>query len=95
MDLSKANEPTHYTLRLGKTIANTKPLPNYTPIWVDWHYQNGAVKSKLGYKSWDFNSDGRIDMLEVLSDDGRSVFEVYDFNFDGTIDLTSELSSQE
>lgn len=80
-------EPTHYTLRLGEPVINQNPLPTYTPIMVDWHYKNGAIKSNIGFKGWDFNKDGRLDMVEVVGNDGSIEKYVFDFDFDGEIDM--------
>jgi len=83
-------KPTHYTLRLGEVTENKNPLPRYTPILIDWHYKNGAVKSKLGYKGWDFNRDGRFDMVQILKEDSTVDYTVFDFDFNGTIDMTEK-----
>lgn len=81
--------PTHYTLRLGEAAVHNEPLPSYTPIMIDWHYSSGRVQSVLGFKAWDFNGDGRFDMVQSASSDspGQAVF---DFDFDGTIDFRKE-----
>ena len=86
-----ADKPTHYTLRLGDAVNHQKPLPAYRPILIDWHYKNGAVKTAMGYHGWDFNQDGRLDMVEVLKENGETNTYVFDFDFDGEIDMTQQL----
>jgi hypothetical protein len=81
---------THYTLRIGEVVKNQKPLPDYTPVLVDWHYSNDAVKPKVGFKGWDFNQDGRFDMLQVMREDGTVDYAVFDFDSDGEIDMNSK-----
>ena len=87
----KPPERLYYTLRLGEKIKNIKPYPDMIPIYVDWHMSDGNVKSHLGFRGWDFNHQGSISMLEVLSEEGTVVSTVFDFNTDGTIDLTRNL----
>jgi hypothetical protein len=84
-----APKPLYYTLRAGTAVTNTSPLPSYTPIFVDWHFDRGPVETRLGFKAWDFNSDGRFDMVESLSDSGVSEAS-FDFDFDGRIDFRKE-----
>lgn len=81
-------ENTHYTLHKGKTVIHPTPLPSETPILVDWFDTEGNMKTTNGFRGWDFNGDGRFEMVEVLGTDGIVQARVYDFDGDGTTDLT-------
>ncbi len=77
---------THYTLKLGKTKEHGNPLPDETIILVDWHSKDGKVKTVDGFRGWDFNEDGRFEMIEVLDQHAKAHTYVYDFDGDGVID---------
>jgi hypothetical protein len=83
---SDENIKTHYTLTLGKTKVHGEPLANETMIKVNWHHANGDVKTVDGFRGWDFDYDGRFEMIEVLSESGEPQTYVFDFDADGVID---------
>lgn len=77
---------THYTLRAGDRKLNPPPLPAKTPISVDWHYSDGSSSTISGFRGYDFDGDGRFEMVEVLKKDGTIQSYVYDFDHDGRVD---------
>jgi hypothetical protein len=79
---------THYTLRYGNVTKAQWPLPDMTPIYIDWHHVDGHTESKLGFRSYDMNHDGTMDYLEVLAEDGTVATALNDFDFDGRPDRT-------
>jgi len=85
-----ASEPvrTYYTLRAGAFMPHQAPLPNATDILVTWHDSKGASREVLGFRGWDFEGDGRFEMIEVLGQNGTPTAYVYDFNGDGRVDVT-------
>lgn len=93
-EISKEAKRTHYTLKIKETVKHSKPLPYYTPIYVEWHYDNGASKSHLAFKAWDMDHDGRYDMIERASKKSDIDAFVFDFDFDGKVDLIKELTTQ-
>jgi hypothetical protein len=91
-----AIERTHFSLIKGDAVTASNELPVYYPIWVVWYRGEVEVSRELGYRGWDFNSDGRIDLVEMLTK-GESpavTARVYDFNFDGTVDLHEEYAQK-
>lgn len=84
--------PAFYVLREGETIDHPLPLPHQTKILVDWTYSDGAKRSKVQFKGWDVNRDGRFDMVEVLDDAGKPVGWAYDFNGDSVVDAVEHAS---
>lgn len=85
-DEKMAPGPAFYVLREGEKIDNPSPLPHQTKILVDWTYSDGAKRSKVQFKGWDVNRDGRFDMVEVLDHAGKAVGWAYDFNGDSVVD---------
>jgi hypothetical protein len=87
------NEPlkrTHYLLTTGDTEVNSGLLPNETPVFVEWHYSNGDRKKHKGFSGWDFDGDGRFEMVDVINEDSAVQATVFDFDSDGKIDQKSE-----
>jgi hypothetical protein len=89
-DLDPKGKKTHYTLRTGEPLPHAEPKSTETPILVDWYYENGAVLTSEGFRGWDFDHDGRFDMLQVLSEDGQIQGLAFDFDGDGRIDATKQ-----
>jgi hypothetical protein len=81
---------THYVLKQGATMPFPRPLPDETDILVDWHYDNGSVQTVTGFRGWDFDGDGRYEMVEVLTETGATQAAVFDFDGDGRIDRTRD-----
>jgi hypothetical protein len=79
---------THYLLEVGEKIPHPAPLPTETKIVVQWHLKNGETRRVEGFKGWDFNRDGRFEMVDVLNEDGTLQSRAFDFDGDGTIDGT-------
>jgi len=78
---------THFTMRQGTMIKYPAPYPVLTPVFVQFHYDNGNVVEKLAFRGWDFNHDRRFDMLEVMAVDEKVHKIMYDFNLDGSVDM--------
>ncbi len=78
--------PTHFTLESGAVEKKADPLPDYIPIFVNSYAGETLLERHLGYKGWDFNKDGVIDMLEVLDAKGQVLRRAYDWNRDGQVD---------
>lgn len=90
-------EPTKmgFELDQGALEANAEPLPDKQNIHAIWHYTDGKSQRVLAYRGWDFNKDGRIDMLEVLALDGTPEAMAFDFDGDGTIDMLKKREKNE
>lgn len=85
---------THYTLKRGTATQHPKPLPTEWPILVD-HFQNGGEKvTTEGFRGWDFNGDGRFEMVDVLNADGSLQARLFDFDEDGRVDARREPGSK-
>lgn len=82
--------PSFYTLKEGVKVSYEAPLPNKTEIMVNWTYSDGGKKTQEGFRGWDFDHDGRFEMLEVLDPSGKPTMWAYDFNADGVIDLVQK-----
>jgi len=78
--------PTHFTLESGPAEKKANPLPDYIPIYVRSYAGDQLLGRQLGYKGWDFNKDGVIDMLEILDAKGQVLRRAYDWNRDGQVD---------
>jgi hypothetical protein len=78
--------PTHFTLESGPAEKKANPLPDYIPIYVRSYAGDQLLERQLGYRGWDFNKDGVIDMLEVLDAKGQVLRRAYDWNRDGQVD---------
>lgn len=77
---------THYTLTTGSTIIHPGMLPRETPVFIEWHYSNGDKVKSRGFTGWDFDGDGRFEMVDVHGDSPATQATVFDFDGDGTID---------
>lgn len=84
-----------FELEEGGIENYAEPLPNKQNIHVTWHYSDGTSKRVLAYRGWDFNKDGRIDMLEVLALDGTPEAIAFDFDGDGVIDMLKKREKNE
>ncbi len=78
---------THYTLKRGDRKVHPKPLPTETPILVDHFQGDGSKVTSAGFRGWDFNGDGRFEMVDVLNEDGSVQARLFDFDEDGRADL--------
>lgn len=93
-----ADEPVsriHYTLENGETVNHPKPLPNEIPVYIKWHMSDGSVEKLLGFRGWDFNRDGKFEMLEILNEDGSIQSYSYDFDGDGNIDAVADAATNQ
>lgn len=86
----KEPHKTHYTLSKGETTIHPGLLPRETPVNLEWHYSNGDKKAHRGFTGWDFDGDGRYEMVEVLAEDSSMTATVFDFDGDGKIDARIE-----
>ncbi len=77
---------THYLLTTGDTEVHQGLLPNETPVFIEWHYSNGDRKRHKGFTGWDFDGDGRFEMVDVLAEDTGVETTIFDFDGDGKID---------
>lgn len=79
-------QPTHYTLEFGPEEHETPALPVKRKIWVQWHKGAAEGRRVEGFRGYDFNDDGRLDMVEVLSETGEVQTRLFDFDGDGRVD---------
>ena len=77
---------THYILRRGETKHHSAPLPSETPIMVEKFKAEGGSSVSEGFRGWDFDGDGKFEMVDVLAADGHILSRIYDFDTDGHID---------
>lgn len=95
-DKARPKTNTYYTLQPGDKKVNPAPLPAETPIAVDWHHSDGSSRTIKGFRGFDFDGDGRFEMVEVLKSDGSIQSYVYDFDSDGRVDqITPVAESKE
>jgi hypothetical protein len=90
---AKPAPPSFYTLKQGTKLQNAAPLPDRTEIMVNWTFSDGSQKTQEGFRGWDFDHDGRFEMLEVLDQNGKPAMWAYDFNADGVIDLVKKVEN--
>jgi hypothetical protein len=88
-------KPTHFTLKMQKEEVGDKLVPTGYPIHVDWYEGEQLMVSEPAFRGWDFNGDGRIEMLEQVDTATNNVKLFYDFDFDGRIDVVHEVSQGE
>lgn len=83
---SAPQEPVRLVTKKGTPTQVSADLPIYIPIWVEEHQGEKLLSSRLGFKGWDMDHNGTIDMLEVLDSKGQVSKTLYDFDFDGKVD---------
>ncbi|MCX6124724.1 MAG: hypothetical protein NTV34_08245 [Proteobacteria bacterium] len=83
---SMVPETPTFSLRLADPISHPKPLPLQTSVMIDWKLGE-KTRTVEGFRGWDVNQDGVFDMIEVLSESGRTTGWAFDFDGDGKIDL--------
>ena len=75
-----------YVVVQGKWEQGYPPMANKLPFYYQ-EWQEGEVKSvSEGYVGWDFNGDGRIDMVQSLNSQGKAIETAFDFDLDGRVD---------
>lgn len=77
---------THYVLRRGETKHHPAPLPSETTIMVEKFKAEGGSTVSEGFRGWDFDGDGKFEMVDVLAANGHIQSRIYDFDGDGHID---------
>jgi hypothetical protein len=58
---------------------------------VIWHYEDGYEDVVPGFMGWDFDRDGRFEMLDILDVSGAVIQRVFDFDDDGQIDQSQSM----
>ena len=76
-----------YDVKQGPWVAHNQPLPAEQNVFIDWYYSDGSVVRQRAYRGWDFNADGRFDMLEALDAERKTSARLFDFTGNGKIDL--------
>ncbi len=72
---------------LGVPQQLPRPLPVQYPVTLEQTMTNGSVKVDRGFRGWDVNRDGRLDILDVLDEHGQTLTSAFDFDFDGKVDM--------
>jgi len=80
----------YFAVNDGHVVRYPDPLPNKIQYQVDWHDSGLSVPANKRYVGWDFNKDGRPDMLEVKNGDGSGQIYYFDFDNDGHVDVVRE-----
>ncbi len=62
------------------------PWPTEATVWQKTFSNSTLIGMDRMYKLWDFNGDGRVDMAQRISLDGKVIGIAYDFDLDGEID---------
>ncbi len=82
----EAPQPTHFVLDPAPVLKGDDPLPDLTAVYVKVYAVDRLVERRLAYKAWDFNKDGKADLLEYVDAEGHVIRRAYDFNSDGKVD---------
>ena len=67
------------------------PWPSRVTVWEKYVEDNELIGAERAYELWDFNGDGRVDMVQKLNSFGQPVENAYDFDLDGSIDATAQV----
>jgi len=89
------NPKSYYTLKLGEVIDHGTPLPKETRILIDWHSDSGRITTVDGFVGYDFDRDGKFEMIKVLGENGEAKSFVYDFDGNGNIDSIAGIIENE
>lgn len=75
-----------FVLKMNQHLVAPPILPQKTVIDVIWTFEDGYVQSFPGFLGWDFDRDGRFEMVEVFGPKNTIKNKVFDFDGDGKID---------
>lgn len=73
-------------LKLSDPVSFSMPLPDLTKVYREKYQGDQLISQNLAYRVWDFNKDGRYDLVEVIDDKGALKLRAYDLDFDGVVD---------
>lgn len=91
--ISSVTEPDPVTtIEKGETIYHPEPLANETVYRKKVRKGDKVVADFMIYRTWDFNKDGRVDLVQEYDDQGNLILNAYDFDFDGNVDLVKTLN---
>ena len=91
LDIHTAGRARSMTYVSGDWQPTDWPRPNYRPVYVIVKEKDIEKGRELAYHTWDFNHDGKADMVEALDSKGGVFMRLYDFNFDGQIDTDQRI----
>ena len=74
-------------IEVGDWQTQRGPWPNRSPVWLKSVSTDNKILREKAFDAFDFNNDGRPDMVEKFSDSGEYLGTAYDFNLDGKIDV--------
>lgn len=63
------------------------PWPSKSDIWAKSLDDADLIAMSKEYEAWDFNSDGRPDLVHRFNDRGHLVETAFDFDLDGDVDV--------
>ena len=72
--------------KVSDTVRFSKPLPDLTKVYREKYQGEKLISQNLAYRVWDFNKDGRYDLVEVIDPKGIIKLRAYDLDFDGVVD---------
>ena len=79
-------EAPYEIIKVADPIGFSMPLPDLTRVYRESYQGDKLVNQSLAYRVWDFNKDGRYDLVEVLNSKGEIELRAYDLDFDGIVD---------
>ncbi len=85
LDLTKSKQVKKPNSPKQLTLSKVKTNSAYSPKLTQLMEGSGNGDSKVLAELWDFNSDGRVDLLHIIAGESEGV-RYYDFDFDGLID---------
>ncbi|NRA43716.1 MAG: hypothetical protein HRU09_02040 [Oligoflexales bacterium] len=80
------DEVPYELIKVGDPVSFSMPLPDLTKVYREKYKGDKLLSQSLAYRVWDFNKDGRYDLVEVINEKGDVELRAYDLDFDGKVD---------
>ena len=85
--------PLHYEVSSLASSQSHSVLPKGSKIYLIESIDGELMRSETPFVGWDFDSDGRFDMLEIYDRENDRKSHAFDFDGDGQIDLVKKVSN--
>ena len=80
------DETAYEIIKVGDPVSFSMPLPDLTKVYREKYKGEKLLSQSLAYRVWDFNKDGRYDLVEVINEKGDVKLRAFDLDFDGKVD---------